>query len=40
MGTELILLVSSIFPNIEKQITDAYSEPPQTPKVECLKVKG
>ena len=34
--TESILLASSIFPNNEYQITDAYSEPCQTSKMEYL----
>ena len=40
MATESILLASSIFPNNNQQITDAYSEPCQTPKVDCLTKKA
>ena len=40
MATESILLASSIFPNNNLQITDAYSEPCQTPKVDCLTKKA
>ena len=38
--TESILLASSIFPNNEYQITDAYSEPCQTSKMEYLLKKN
>ena len=36
MGTQLISLASLIFPNNEQQITDGYSEPCQTAKLESL----
>ena len=38
-ATESILLVSSIFPNNEYQITDKYLEPYQRSKMECLTEK-
>ena len=36
IGTESILLVSSILLNNESEVTDAYSEPCQTSTIECL----
>ena len=38
-ATESILLASSVFPNNEQQITDAYSESSQTSKMKCLTKK-
>ena len=35
-----ILLASSVFKNNKQQIKDAYSEPCQASKIECLIKKG